>query len=226
MYRGGGTPICYQFWFIRDLLVVIMLSPIVYYAIKKFNLIYLGLLGLLWLFNLDTGITGISVVAFFFFSIGAVFAINSYDFIRVIRRVKYISYILSISLILILMVLLNMGSLEHSFGLIVKDMLYNICILSLIVSSLNVVSTGLEHKYLHTNPFLHDSNFFIYAYHAMPLVLCMKVLVKLITPSTDIEAVSIYFMAPFITIVVGLLLFALLKKILPKFTALITGSRV
>jgi hypothetical protein len=48
---------------------------------------------------------------------------------------------------------------------------------------------------------------------------------SLIAPTTDIKAIAVYSIAPLLTILVGLFLYALIKKIAPTFAALITGNR-
>ncbi len=78
---------------------------------------------------------------------------------------------------------------------------------------------------LKTNEFLYESNFFVYVYHALPLTLFLKLLIRFIKPTSESQVLLIYFAVVVITIVVGLFVFALLKKVFPKFTAFITGSR-
>ena len=41
-------PYAYQFWFIRDLMVMVVLTPAIYFLVKKFRLWIIALLGILW----------------------------------------------------------------------------------------------------------------------------------------------------------------------------------
>ena len=73
-YRTEETmtyPILIQFWYVRDLLVNILLSPIVYWLIKKINYGWVLLLGLLWVFNLWILYPGLNLMGIFFFALGA-----------------------------------------------------------------------------------------------------------------------------------------------------------
>ena len=220
-----GMPICYQLWFIRDLYIVVLLSPIIYYAIKKCNFYFVLLMGLLWLFRIDSGIIGISVIAIFFFSLGALISINKYNFIGFIQKNTTLVYIMSLLLIIVEMIFFNIKDISLLSD-VIKDILYNLCIIGMMLSFLSIVIFLLQKKQLQTNSFFHDSNFFIYAFHAMPLALIMKVLVKYVHPISDIGIIFIYFIAPFLTIILGLLIFASLKKFFPQFTAFISGSRM
>lgn len=75
------------------------------------------------------------------------------------------------------------------------------------------------------NTFLSESSFFIYAYHATLLGLIVKFSVKVILPTTNAEMIIIYFIAPIITILLGLGIYYILKRYLPTFTSIITGGR-
>lgn len=48
---NGGCPICYQFWFLRDLIVMILFSPLIYILVKYFRWFSVFVLGVLWYFN-------------------------------------------------------------------------------------------------------------------------------------------------------------------------------
>ena len=76
-----GVPICYQFWFLRDLMVVIVLSPFVFKIIFVLKDLFLPVIISLW-FILDYALckglfADLRIEAFFFFSIGAYIAIEN-----------------------------------------------------------------------------------------------------------------------------------------------------
>ena len=64
---NGGCPICYQFWFLRDLIVMILFSPLIYILVKYFRWFSVFVLGVLWYFNWWFSLPGFSIAAFFFF---------------------------------------------------------------------------------------------------------------------------------------------------------------
>ena len=120
-------------------------------------------------------------------------------------------------------------------GIVVFEMLYEIEDLSRYIHSLGIIaglisavsltSYFIEKGKWKTSEFLSSSSFWIYAYHVIPLVLVTKVMFKVLTPQTDIVVLSIYLFAPLVTILIGLAIYWLLKKYLPRFTAVITGGR-
>lgn len=220
-------PICYQFWFIRDLIVVVLLSPLIYFAIKNLNAYFVALMGIVWLLNINTGVTGISVTAIFFFSFGALFSISRYDLMACLDKIKNVACAMSLVLIIFEIYLYNKrGSVEAFFSDTRSIILYRICTVSLIITCFNLTIALLRRNVCRTNEFLHDSNFFIYAYHTMPLMLLLKLIIRFIHPTSDIQITMIYFVVPVATILFGLLLFGLMRRFFPRFTAFITGSRI
>lgn len=70
----------------RDLLVVILFTPLLYIGIKKFSLAIPLLFGIWWVVGLPhVPVIGFSVKAFFFVIVGAWFAIKGIDFIEKLR---------------------------------------------------------------------------------------------------------------------------------------------
>lgn len=59
-----GRPVCYQFWFIRDLFVVMLLSPLLHLLLRRLRWAVVGLFGLLWVFNGWYAVPGLSITAF------------------------------------------------------------------------------------------------------------------------------------------------------------------
>lgn len=77
----GAYPINYPFWFIRDLMVVMLFSPLVYFLVKRMKHYAVIVLGALWMTGCWFGVSGFSLDAFFFFSAGAYFGIHKKSFL-------------------------------------------------------------------------------------------------------------------------------------------------
>lgn len=219
-------PICYQLWFIRDLMVVVLMSPIIYFAIKK-SVFTIFVIGIVWLLGITTGICGIDITAIFFFAIGSAFSIHEYDFVDFCKKIKIAGYIMSLLFIIIEVLIYNKrGSIDLLFVNTQSIVLYKLCTLSLMASCMNITIAIMQKGLLKTNGFLYESNFFIYVCHALPLTLFLKLLIRFVNPTSDVQAILIYFAVIIITIIFCLLLFALMRKILPRFTSFILGNRI
>lgn len=96
-----GKPLCYQFWFIRDLMVCYILSPIIYLYVKYGKLLGVSLLGLLWCFGIWFHIAGFSSTSFFFFAFGSWFAINRRNFVVDFKPLRITFSLLYVPIIII-----------------------------------------------------------------------------------------------------------------------------
>lgn len=74
------------------------------------------------------------------------------------------------------------------------------------------------------NSFLSDSSFFIFAYHAAPLAFIVKIIFAT-PPQSEWVLMFLFLLCPAITILLGLGIYAFLKKLFPRLTAIITGGR-
>ena len=85
-------------WFLRDLMVVSLLTPIIYILIRKMGLWLMAVLTVLYLSGVCAFIPGLSAYAVYFFTFGAFLSIRKMDLIASLKRVELSSYVLSILL--------------------------------------------------------------------------------------------------------------------------------
>lgn len=213
---GDGFPIYVPFWFIRDLMVMIVLSPIIYLFIKYCKFYGVQFLGILWLFKLCPNIPGFSITAFFFFSFGAWFSLNNRDFTSDFRPLRWLTTILYMILVPI-----SIYSWYHNYSNYTQ-------ILGTIVGLIALISWtayGVENNRLKTNALLAGSSFFVFAYHGKPITLVARVWGMRIFPGNEFMILVGYFLLPIIIVVLGVGIYALMRKYLPTFTSIITGGR-
>lgn len=210
-------PICYQFWFIRDLMVAVLVSPLIYYAIKYSRSLVVILLGILWIFNIWFDVT-IDVDVFFFFSLGAWFSIHKRNFVVDFRPLFWPSAILYLLLVVVKSVLWSKGFEENSY---ITD-------LSILVGEITLISLtakGLSCNLLKVSPFFAGCAFFIYACHGMPVSLLSKLWIKYLHPSGNLAMFGSSFAIFSIITLSSMLLYVILKRFCPRFLGFITGNR-
>lgn len=213
-----GYPICFQFWFLRDLMVVMLMSLLIFYGIKYLKKWWVIILGLLWITVIlpEGKIPGFTISSFFFFSFGAYYGINKINFVHIMKPLMLWSIV---SYTIICAVSIVFRNTEWA------GYLSNINIVIGIVAVITLTSHFIHKGKWHVNPFLSESSFFIYAFHAVLLNFIVKFSVKQILPTTDAEIILIYLIAPIVTIFICLGIYYVLKRYLPTFTSIITGGR-
>ena len=209
----SGSPIVYQFWFIRDLMGVMLLSPFIYWVIKKLYWYLLVFLGILWILNCWFDMSGFSLTAYFFFSFGAYFSVHKKNFVEVMRPLLLLAGVLYA-----LDAIVAFSFREYVWC----DYLYRIGYPFGIVLAISSVAYLIDKRGYRANLFLSDSSFFIYAYHGISLAFIVKIVSRF---STCVDSIVLALCAFCLVIFIGLFLYYLLRKYFPIFTNIITGGR-
>lgn len=213
----SGYPICYQFWFIRDLIVITVLTPLIYFLVKRLKIIGLVIIGVLWFFNIGFNIVGLSTNALFFYTVGAYYGIYKRALLELSKKHFSLSSILYIIFAFIILIFKE------------KKWCHYLQSINIIISCFfffNITMYCIKKYNWKSNLFLAESSFFIYAYHAMPLIFILKIFFKYFNIDSDFDALAVYILAPSITIILGLLIYFIMRKFLPKTTAILTGGRL
>ena len=215
--RSGFYPLCAQFWFLRDLMVVMILSPVVYLLVKLLKQYFLCILGILWFTNTWFDITGLSIAAIFFFSCGSYFGIMKKNFVKTLRP------LMKLSVIIYPIVCLTI--LYFSSDPAVVKYLLSLSTLIGMILAITISAYYISREKWSVNNFLSESSFFIYAYHQIILALVVKIAVKTFYPMSDFGLLAVYIISPILIICFGLGLYYVLRHYLPRFTSIITGGR-
>jgi surface polysaccharide O-acyltransferase-like enzyme len=83
-------------WFLRDLMVISLLTPIIYILIRKLGFWLIGMLTILYLSGVYAFIPGLSAYAIYFFTFGALLSIRKMDMVTSLKRVEIPAYVLSV----------------------------------------------------------------------------------------------------------------------------------
>ena len=219
------APINIPLWFLRDLIVVTVCSPLIFWAIRTFKIYSIILLCLAHIFQIRFTCSGFSITAFFFFSLGAYFAItgrNIIDFCQKYRKVILLAMCCS-------MLLFITQWIPNGYKIIVK----NIFCIPAMFFAFWVAQYFVTNKGVKANPWLVSSCFFIYASHtaALPeapvLVVYDSVynnLFRLCHSHALVHFVS-YLIAPCITAAILFIIYYLLAKFFPKIEMFVCGGR-
>ena len=221
----NGHPINGPFWFIRDLMVVSLFSPAIYWMVKgRKGLFGVSLLFLLWIYGWYPGIPGFNTDAFFLFALGACCSVNHKDVVELCNICFVPAIIISLASISLQIWAFNKGELGCS---LMDTVVYTFLRLgSLSLMLVLITTTNLIMKKCHKSLFLRDSNFFIFAYHMVTLGFVSKVISKIFVPMNDLQAIVVYIFQPSLVIGIGLLLYYFLQRWFPSFTKMIIGNRI
>ena len=209
---GNGAPILCPFWYIRNLMILVILSPIIYYIIRYTKLLLPIISGFLWINAFDSAYLLESITMF---SMGAYFPICGKNPIIFFEQYKV--------MFLSMFSCLFFADIAHT--IIHVPYFQQIHRLSLVSNVFFLLWIGerLSNHHLYSVN-LSKSAFFVFCIH-YPLVLPPKTFFSRASSMPDIILIGLYVVGVVTVTVSSVFIYMILRKFVPKFLLLITGSR-
>lgn len=227
-------PYLMPMWYVRDLMVLVLLSPILFFYIKKTKIVGLVLLLLAYIIGFDFGIPGFGVTSLFFYSFGGFFSIHKRSFtvafdylnIRIFYIVAFVLFVLCVwcgatntwagRFFLPLWVMSEIVLLCNLFRYIISNgggRIGNYCI------------------------YLSNSSYFIFAFHGILIGYVISLLMWLFGADFSENVISynwlnnhtivgivVYFLTPVVTVFICLIVYRIVCKLLPRANWIITAN--
>jgi surface polysaccharide O-acyltransferase-like enzyme len=210
------NPIPYQLWFLKDLIVLVVLSPILLYLLKKLKLFFLAIILPFWLTNSDT--VFLTSEALLFFTSGLYIGFYRANLISLVSNTK-----ISLLIVWFLIVALKVyaGFADHE---IVALILLKTSILIGVPAFWLSYELWASDGFRKTMSKFAQYSFFIYVFHEPMLTMIKKGMFSPLAkvPSTYL---IIYFVAPIMAIGISVITAIIFNKIFPKLYNIVTGSR-
>ncbi|GAA0309640.1 acyltransferase [Sphingomonas oligophenolica] len=207
-------PIAYQFWFIRDLMILVIMSPLLWLAARHVPWIVLTALTAAWIFNIwPTPVPAAEPTLFFY--LGSFVAIRGWSLFEVDRLGSW----LAVPFVLLLVALRAEQLAGHGNYLLHPTMAVGL-VLALKASRWLAESAWLRDRLVA----LGSASFFVFAVHE-PLVTIGKKLAFRALPMTAATVLATYAVLPVLVIGLALIAHRVLNVVAPGFLRLITGGR-
>lgn len=212
-YHDGMYPLVYQFWFLRDLMILIVFSPIIKFFCSKFP-------GTMLIIATVFAIKGIPVffvnsTALFFYMAGYYFATYQLSFFKIADKITILEYIFIIALTIPFDLLFD-G--KYNFGFLKTTIS---CLFLLKLSGYFIKN---QHIYEKTK-YLAGYSFFLYAVHTPFLGTAINKISQRIIPLHGILCLVQFLLAAILTIVIGTVFGIILSKIFPPLFNILNGGR-
>ena len=204
-------PINYQFWFIRDLMILVLSGPLWFLLARQIWVAVMAIAGLaiFWVFDVwPIEVPAIEAVLFFF--VGTAAGIHAKD---IFNGPPLAATVIAYFALLIAFIL-TQGTAAESF---VQHALVGLGILV----ALGVVRK-LPRRFLEPVALLAPVSFFVFAVHE-PLTTTLLKISYRVLPVSNAMALSVYLLVPIIVIVLALFLHRIALTIAPGLTRRVTG---
>ena len=212
----GLYPLDYSLWYIRDLIVFIVFSPLILAILKKLTWIVIALLAGLFLTLDSFHFLG----GLLFYSFGCYLRICGKSILDVSRSVKWPA--LAASCLLLPAIVLTYRDYRP-----VSNLLMRVFILCGVFSLFCVVAGAYQKQIIKDTPLLTRSSFFIFAAHGILILNEFAHFIVLHTlPAQGDTYYSIdLFLRPALAIVMCIGLYWIMSKITPRTLSILTGGR-
>lgn len=218
----SGTPMNEPCWFLRDLMVVLLFTPVVYFLIREIGRIFILLIGTLFVIDLWIPFSGFSSVSFFFFSLGSWLYLEKHNLLEMSGKYVVLQNVLSVVLLIVASV--SFGTNEWLYTVSSRlFLLAAIPSLICLVSSVTQSSPRLESFLLS----LSSSSFFIYVIHTVLIVdvVCFAFLSVFGKDNYVISSVGIV-ISTMIVYTICYFVFIFMNRFMPRIAGLLTGNRI
>lgn len=214
--NGSPLPINYPLWYIRDLMVLVVLSPVIFAAVKYLKWFFLIAVGMVWLLGIP-GCIGFGFGGLFDFSLGAFLALRQPNWIASLRNKRWIclSY-LGLAIVELLF--------RDSGTWVVY--LHRLNILWGMVAVVQCALWCMEKFNTEACESLSKASLFVFFYHELPLVFVVRIMWMLLAAYvSDFTLIMIYVLSSFIVIVIGVYVYKLLTRVMPGVMSVLMGGR-
>lgn len=230
---SGIFPIDGPLWFVRDLMVVALFSPVIHLMLKRFGMTLPAIAGMLWfcLSNIASGHLYQLITAIFFFSLGAYFSFHRRDMVTEFRRYRVISYyVYVLSALYLLLYTYASDSVVYivKYGFLDTEMIFvkNVTIISGLFAAYNIAVDLIENHGIRPVQTLSSASFFIYAGHWLLMSYVRSIISLVFPPVNDFNAMALFLSTDVVVCGGMLLLYMGLRRYLPFVLSPLIGGRL
>ena len=212
--NGNFVPLLCPLWYIRNLFLMALISPLLYFIIRYTRELFLITIAVWWFATFHNAFVPQTIL---FFSLGAYFSIFAINPMKFFSKYK--------NLLLILFVIFGLGDIivhtimENDYNLQIHriSLMLNIPVLFLLASFF--VRKNL------TSQTLSNASFVVFCIHYPIVIIMRKFCVTFFLDASDSIHILLYFASVILSTIMSLSFYQILKKFFPKTSRILSGNR-
>lgn len=213
--EASTAPAQLPLWFVRDLIVISLCSPIIWFLLHKAGKFGLLLPAILYYGQLWPNLGGLSITGFWFFSLGAWFSIQRIDVVTLSSR---LSRWLCLPMLIALLLPLYLPPETQAWATLSQSVY-------VLLAMPCAITLAQRFSLSHTpSRFWADSCFFVYASHTILLFPLLTLLKQHATTLSPTLQIGCYLLCPLLVIGLCLAGFGVLRKVLPHHSWWLTAT--
>lgn len=211
---GNGVPMLCPYWYIRNLMVLCLLSPIIYYGLKYLKWIPIVALFIWWI---SIPFNGMIASSLLFFSMGAYFSIEQKNPINTLRK-----YWIAFVAVWLLFFLIDWA---HCLWYVPYALYFHRLTLMLNVFLLMLVGSYHGNKQYPGRKLLDNSAFWIYTVHYPMTLVLSAVTTRYLQGINDWLMFVYYWCGVLCVTALCVVIYVVLHRLCPGVLSFVTGNR-
>lgn len=212
--NGNFVPLLCPLWYIRNLLIMSILSPLLYYIIRYAREVFLLAIAAWWLMTYHNAFIPQTI---FFFSLGAYFSIHNINPLQMVGEKKA----LFLTLFIVFAICDIFSHITN--GTPINLQIHRLSLIFNISALLLLADYCVRHHY--TNKMLPNAAFIVFCVHYPIVVILRKICIAQFATASDAVHVLLYFACVFISTLVSIGFYLLLDKFCPSIKSFLSGNR-
>ena len=212
--NGNFVPLLCPLWYIRNLLIMSLLSPLLYYVIRYARELFLIAIAFWWLMTYHNAFIPQTVL---FFSLGAYFSIHDINPLKIVAEHR--------TFFLFTFVFFALADLAShlSTGTPINLQLHRLALIFNIPVLLLLADYCVRRGY--TNERLSNAAFIVFCVHYPIVVVVRKISIAKFADASDFVHILLYFACIIIATLISLGIYQVLDKYFPKVKNILSGNR-
>jgi peptidoglycan/LPS O-acetylase OafA/YrhL len=208
-------PYAFQLWFLRDLFLLTLVSPLIYFGVKKIPYLWCPLFVACYVFDIWF-LSALEIRSVAFFTIGAFLAVSGRSPFLLDRSGIFAAIVFCVCMVF--------DFFNHSINL--SLLTRNVEVFSIVVFALFISGKIVKYKKM-KNLFLLLANFsfFLFVFHEPLLSFATRLFFKFFPIKSELLLLGFYFATVFFITALSFGVYLLLKKLVPGWLNFITGGR-
>lgn len=207
-------------WFIRDLMVISLFTPLIYVALRRGGMGILLLLATMWAL-IECNIVEVlwfPIQGLFFFSSGAYMSIKRCDIVESFDKVKYSSAIVCV-------VTSVMYMMWRDCLPLIASLMHMCSIFTGLITAINIAAYLISQYHCRVSGFLRSSAIFIYMAQTMCAKYLFKAIEWVVQPFTGFQYILLSVVALIISLGFLLMLYYVMRRYTPSLLFVMTGRK-
>ena len=223
MQFSASSGMNFPFWFIRELMICCVATPLIYWCVKRFSFVPVLALGIVVFAGgaIPIPIPGIGTTSIFFFTLGATLALEKIDFVEVCRKHAF-----PLAVLYVPVALWDWRSFENfQNGL---PLAHNCGIFIGGAAAVGLTARAVERGIFRRREFLENGAFFVFAAHTFCFIVTNRAASAVIFGvfgDGNAQRLAHYFACGIVSILVSLAVYGILRRVFPPALKFLSGGR-